>query len=221
LLKITYIPVVSDDFAARLEKGALEIDAAAQVKGEYPPPQGIWETLLPPVFAFVVGGVSAAVLSEAGKDIYKGLKALVLESYDEASKSHYEWKAGRKEPTLSAPGGAGAAQPQAIMSPPVKLTLQVEDAGAQLSFVFSRDLASAQVSAAYAAIGETMRVVLAYIGHLQAEFASKRARPQLYRATMPEDIWDEQLQFEASEIRALMRATFVFDAEAGIWGRVH
>jgi hypothetical protein len=103
----------------------------------------------------------------------------------------------------------------------VKLTLQAEDAGAQLSFVFSRDLAPAQVSAAYAAIGETMRVVLAYIGHLQAEFDSKRARPQLYRATMPENIWDEQLQFEASEIRALMRATFVFDAEAGIWGRVH
>src|SRR3546814_8983803 len=77
-------------------------------------PQGVLEWALPALFVFVVGGISTAVLSEAGKDIYKGLKALVLESYDEASKSPYEWKSSRKEPTLDgldAQQAAPAAQP--------------------------------------------------------------------------------------------------------------
>src|SRR3546814_845830 len=90
MLKVTYIPVVSEDFAAHLREEAAKIDAAAQVKAEYPDPQGVLEWALPALFVFVVGGISTAVLSEAGKDIYKGLKALVLESYDEASKRSEE-----------------------------------------------------------------------------------------------------------------------------------
>src|SRR3546814_7581573 len=98
MLKVTYITVGSEDFAAHRREEAAKIDAAAQGKAEYPDPQGVLEWALPALFVFVVGGISTAVLSEAGKDIYKGLKALVLESYDEASKSPYEWKSSRKEP---------------------------------------------------------------------------------------------------------------------------
>lgn len=227
MLKVTYIPVVSEDFAAHLREEAAKIDAAAQVKAEYPDPQGVLEWALPALFVFVVGGISTAVLSEAGKDIYKGLKALVLESYDEASRSPYEWKSSRKEPTLDgldAQQAAPAAQPpsqQGLFSPPVKLMLETDGLGGRLSFVFYSDLTPQQVSDAFAAMGETAKAVLNYCTYLYAQLASKRARPALYQSTMPDSIWEETLEFEISEAAALRHAVFVFDAQAGVWGRVH
>lgn len=234
MLKVTYIPVVSEDFAAHLKEEAARIDAAAQVKGEYPGPQGVVEWALPALFLFVVGGISTAVLSEAGKDIYKGLKSLVLDSYDEASRNPYEWGPVRKEPTVRAPGAAQAPQAparpqpqpqpepqQGLLSPPVRLTLETDELGARLSFVLYAGLSAQQLSDAYAAITDTARAVTTYSAWLYRQLASKRARPDLYQGTMPDSIWEERFQYEVHEASALLHAVFVFDAQAGVWGRVH
>src|SRR3546814_6610034 len=63
--------------------------------------------------------------------------------------------------------------------------------------------------------------LLNYCTYLYAQLASKRARPALYQSTMPDSIWEETLEFEISEAAALRHAVFVFDAQAGVWGRVH
>src|SRR3546814_3241010 len=99
--------------------------------------------------------------------------------------------------------------------------LETDGLGGRLSFVFYSDLTPQQVSDAYAAMGETAKAVLNYCTYLYAQLASKRARPALYQSTMPDSIWEETLEFEISEAAALRHAVFVFDAQAGVWGRVH
>lgn len=227
MLKITYIPTISEGFAARLKENALAIDPASEVRAERPAPQGVVEWALPAIIAFIVGGVSAAVLQEAGKDIYRGLKKLVADAYEEASKSPYEWQSGRREPSLDAsaarPGAAGGQRPPAgeILSPALKVTLEIDEWNGRLTFVYANALSAAQVDEAYAAMAPTTQAILAYCDWLSAQLQSKRRHPELYQGSMPDSIWDEQFQIEVHEASALLHAVFLFDAEARVWGRVH
>jgi hypothetical protein len=225
VLTITYIPVIEERYAARLKKQALRIDPDAVVHAEDPGPQGAIGWALPGIIVLVIGIVSTTILQEAGKDIYKGLKKLVAEAYGEASRSPYEWHSHRKEPTLGGTANDGARPQRAaekpVASPPLKLTLKIDDWNGRLSFVFPGALAPEQVAAAYSAMQSTARTVLDYSAYLFAQLRSKRARPELYQGTMPASIWEEQFQYESSEASALLHAVFVFDAEAGVWGRVN
>ena len=227
MLRVTYIPVVDQDYAERLRQRALRIDPAAEVKGRYPDPQGVVEWALPVVFAFVVGGISAAILQELGKDIYKGLKQLVVDSHDEARKSPYQWRGPRKEPNLNGPTAADAPAsvetlPESrVLSPPLKVTLQVDEWGAAFSFVFSAALSPRQVADAYGAMPKTAQTILDYCIYNHAQLRSKRDRPQLYQGSMPDSIWEELLEFEVHQGSTLLHSVFLYDVEARIWGRVN